>query len=114
VVKLEWGTKRTCQSCSARFYDLQKSPATCPKCGAIFEQSTGNRRTRGRASTADKSADLPLDDIILVEDLELDVELVDAEDDDDTDPLMEDTSDLGEDLDDLDVLDTVDDESEER
>jgi uncharacterized protein (TIGR02300 family) len=33
VVKASWGIKRTCQSCSARFYDLNKSPIKCPKCG---------------------------------------------------------------------------------
>ncbi len=28
------GTKRTCLSCEARFYDLGRFPALCPKCGA--------------------------------------------------------------------------------
>jgi uncharacterized protein (TIGR02300 family) len=27
------GTKRTCSSCGARFFDLLKAPAVCPKCG---------------------------------------------------------------------------------
>jgi len=27
------GTKRVCVACSARFYDLTKTPAVCPKCG---------------------------------------------------------------------------------
>ena len=36
VVKAELGTKRTCPSCATRFYDLLKSPAVCPKCGASF------------------------------------------------------------------------------
>jgi uncharacterized protein (TIGR02300 family) len=36
VVKAELGTKRTCPSCAARFYDLLKSPIVCPKCGANF------------------------------------------------------------------------------
>lgn len=30
------GTKRTCQSCSERFYDLEKNPITCPFCGANY------------------------------------------------------------------------------
>ena len=30
----ELGTKRTCVGCNERFYDLNRSPATCPKCGA--------------------------------------------------------------------------------
>ena len=36
MVKAELGTKRTCPSCAARFYDLLKSPIVCPKCGANF------------------------------------------------------------------------------
>jgi uncharacterized protein (TIGR02300 family) len=36
VVNAELGTKRTCPSCAARFYDLMKDPITCPKCGTSF------------------------------------------------------------------------------
>jgi len=36
VAKPELGTKRVCQSCGAKFYDLSKDPITCPKCGAIY------------------------------------------------------------------------------
>jgi uncharacterized protein (TIGR02300 family) len=30
----ELGTKCACASCAERFYDLNRVPATCPKCGA--------------------------------------------------------------------------------
>lgn len=30
------GTKRTCQACEVRFYDLARSPIVCPSCGAHF------------------------------------------------------------------------------
>jgi len=30
------GTKRTCQACEVRFYDLDRSPIVCPSCGAHF------------------------------------------------------------------------------
>ena len=30
----ELGTKLACTGCSERFYDLNRSPAVCPKCGA--------------------------------------------------------------------------------
>jgi uncharacterized protein (TIGR02300 family) len=34
MAKPEWGTKRTCPRCGARFYDLGKDdPATCIECG---------------------------------------------------------------------------------
>ena len=37
MAKPELGTKRYCASCAANFYDLNKTPITCPKCGGIFE-----------------------------------------------------------------------------
>jgi uncharacterized protein (TIGR02300 family) len=36
VVNAELGTKRTCPSCAARFYDLLKNPIVCPKCNTNF------------------------------------------------------------------------------
>lgn len=33
MAKPELGSKRACVSCSARFYDLTRAPAVCPKCG---------------------------------------------------------------------------------
>jgi uncharacterized protein (TIGR02300 family) len=37
VAKSELGTKRLCAHCSAKFYDLNQVPITCPKCGTVFE-----------------------------------------------------------------------------
>ena len=37
MAKPELGTKRLCASCSAKFYDLNKDPIHCPKCGAVYE-----------------------------------------------------------------------------
>lgn len=36
MVSDELGTKRTCPSCAARFYDLSKDPIICPKCQQAF------------------------------------------------------------------------------
>jgi uncharacterized protein (TIGR02300 family) len=36
LVSAELGTKRTCPSCAARFYDLLRNPIVCPKCGVTF------------------------------------------------------------------------------
>jgi uncharacterized protein (TIGR02300 family) len=38
AVKLERGTKRTCQNpeCSSRFYDLNRDPITCPICNTVY------------------------------------------------------------------------------
>ncbi|SFM06919.1 TIGR02300 family protein [Methylobacterium pseudosasicola] len=32
--------KRQCMSCGAKFYDLARDPATCPKCGAVYQAAT--------------------------------------------------------------------------
>jgi uncharacterized protein (TIGR02300 family) len=37
VSKDKLGTKQVCPSCEARFYDLNKRPAVCPKCGEEFD-----------------------------------------------------------------------------
>jgi uncharacterized protein (TIGR02300 family) len=37
MAKLELGTKRSCSECGAKFYDLNKDPIVCPKCGAAFD-----------------------------------------------------------------------------
>ena len=33
----ELGTKQICPTCQAKFYDLGKRPAHCPKCGSEFD-----------------------------------------------------------------------------
>lgn len=116
MTKLEWGTKRACQSCSARFYDLRRSPINCPKCGEIFEIQTPGRRSRTRAAIGDVVAK-PLEDDLLIADLGLPSDLEADLGEEGDDALMDDASDLGEDLDDLDgmasAIDTVD-EGEEQ
>ena len=47
--KPEWGVKRSCASCGARFYDLNANPITCPECGAVWATETGARARRSRA-----------------------------------------------------------------
>ena len=44
MAKPELGTKRVCVSCGAKFYDLTKTPAVCPKCGT--EQPADLPRSR--------------------------------------------------------------------
>jgi uncharacterized protein (TIGR02300 family) len=53
VAKPELGTKRLCAHCGARFYDLNHTPITCPKCGAVFEAvQVASRGGRGEAARA--------------------------------------------------------------
>jgi uncharacterized protein (TIGR02300 family) len=44
MAKPELGLKRVCVSCSAKFYDLTRAPAICPKCGT--EQPAEQPRLR--------------------------------------------------------------------
>jgi uncharacterized protein (TIGR02300 family) len=54
VSKPEWGTKRICPNCGARYYDMRRDPITCPKCGAPFdaESLVKNRKARAAAPAA--------------------------------------------------------------
>ena len=36
MTKTELGSKRQCQKCGAKFFDLNKDPIICPKCGTLF------------------------------------------------------------------------------
>lgn len=56
MVKASWGTKRTCQSCAARFYDLSKSPIKCPKCGREHDREDFVKVRRGRGAAAATAA----------------------------------------------------------
>src|SRR6516164_1837212 len=46
VANPELGTKRLCASCGAKFYDLNKDPIRCPKCGAVYEIVVATRPVR--------------------------------------------------------------------
>jgi uncharacterized protein (TIGR02300 family) len=37
VAKPELGTKRLCPNCGAKYYDLNRNPIACPRCGAPFD-----------------------------------------------------------------------------
>jgi uncharacterized protein (TIGR02300 family) len=52
VAKPELGTKRLCASCGAKFYDLNKDPIHCPKCGTVYEVAPVVTRGRPDAAAA--------------------------------------------------------------
>lgn len=54
MAKPELGSKRQCMSCGAKFYDLNRDPATCPKCGTVFQAAA---LTRTAAPVAARAAD---------------------------------------------------------
>ena len=55
----ELGAKQICPNCQAKFYDLGRRPATCPKCATQFdpEEAVKNRRIRARTATPDYDAE---------------------------------------------------------
>ena len=46
VTKAELGTKRICPNCGAKYYDLNRSPIICPRCGTRFELAAATARAR--------------------------------------------------------------------
>lgn len=48
----ELGAKQICPNCQAKFYDLTRRPAVCPKCATAFdpEEVVRSRRVRSRAA----------------------------------------------------------------
>lgn len=36
MAKPELGAKHQCQNCATKFFDLNRDPILCPKCGAVF------------------------------------------------------------------------------
>ena len=133
VAKPEWGVKRICPNCGARYYDMRKDPPVCPTCGTQFDPEALLKSRRARPAPVD---DTPVkkvaavvdedeveveredeevagleevEDEVTVEDIEEEVEEV-AEDEDDV--LIEDTSELGED--DMDEVVDVEGEDEDE
>jgi uncharacterized protein (TIGR02300 family) len=55
----ELGAKQICPACSSKFYDLNRRPAHCPKCGTEFdpEEALRNRRVRTRAPLPEDEAE---------------------------------------------------------
>lgn len=39
MAKTDLGTKRLCESCESKFYDLGRTPIVCPKCGTTFVEA---------------------------------------------------------------------------
>lgn len=103
LAKPELGSKHQCQNCGAKFFDLNKDPIVCPKCGTVFQ---GAARARPAAAKPEEEetelAQAPAGvDIVSLDEVEageekaaepvvddLDVE-EDAEEDGADDPFLE-------------------------
>jgi len=92
VAKTEWGLKRTCLSCGARFYDLNNSPIVCPKCETTFDPAAAVKLKRNRNVPADVKA-VKKEDAVLETETDSDT-LEDALDNTEDEDILDDTSDL--------------------
>jgi uncharacterized protein (TIGR02300 family) len=79
-LKAERGTKRVCQSCGSKFYDLHRDPIICPACQAVYQDGgVPSRLPAGNNLDADDDAVLdagrgglefvPLDEVAREEEL---------------------------------------------
>ena len=108
MAKPELGAKRQCQHCGAKFFDLNRDPIVCPKCGTIF-QGVAVRAERASAKDEDddseavqpagvelvslddveageeKAAEVVVDDIDVEDDAEADDAFLEEEEEDDDD-----------------------------
>ncbi|MEM7226240.1 MAG: TIGR02300 family protein [Pseudomonadota bacterium] len=115
MAKADWGSKHSCQGCGAKYYDLNRTPITCPKCGTVFNPDALLRSRKPRnaavkeaapAVKAKAKAEKPEAEDAIDEELDA---LVD--DEEDGDEVIEDASELGED--DSDVVEVVVEDGEE-
>jgi uncharacterized protein (TIGR02300 family) len=53
VAKPDLGSKRQCQNCGTKFFDLNKDPIVCPKCGKLF-QTVAAARAQPRAAAEEE------------------------------------------------------------
>ncbi len=70
MAKPELGAKRQCQACGAKFFDLNKDPIVCPKCGTVFQ---GAARVRAAAKEEEEDVELaapPGVDVVSLEEVE--------------------------------------------
>lgn len=134
MAKAEWGTKRTCQNCGARFYDLHRDPIVCPTCQTTYDPERQTRSRRSTTSVRPEPATIPANraaeseetpGIAGAEDESGETEVEEAEGTDEVEDLeemesedeevIEDTSDLGEDDDDIgEVIEHIENDVEDK
>ncbi len=102
MVNPEWGIKRTCHSCGAKYYDFKKKTPVCPSCGTAFDPEA-LLKSRRRAAPEEKPKVVEK-----VEDVEVDTD--EKEEKAEGDDVLEDTADLG--GDDVEVVEAEDEKEE--
>ena len=110
MVDPKFGTKRVCEACGGKFYDLNKNPVVCPLCGHSFDPNSASASIAPVVEVAPaqeqpetdedeapkKDNEISLDDIVEEDDDDSDDELGEFDDravlvaDDGEDDLLED------------------------
>ena len=111
MAKPELGTKRLCPSCGAKYYDLNRDPIICPKCGTIFDIVSTARvakasKVKAKEESDDEEEDDDAPEMVTLED-------ADAENEDLNVPDLEDEENI-DDSDDDDIFIEEDDEDDEN
>ncbi len=60
MAKAELGAKRQCQNCGAKFFDLNKEPIVCPKCGKIFQGAARAERAAAKVEVEEDEVVAPV------------------------------------------------------
>lgn len=121
--KPELGLKRQCMSCGAKFYDLNRDPAVCPKCGTVFQAVALSRVAapvvaRSKEDDEDTELDTAGPEMVSLDEVEAgenekDISVdddIDVGDDDTDDTFLEDEEEGDDDVSDLIDSDLEDDE----
>jgi uncharacterized protein (TIGR02300 family) len=101
LAKAELGTKRQCQNCGAKFFDLNKDPIICPKCATVFQGAGARARPAAKPEEEDTELAAPAGvDIVSLDEVEAgeekaaepvvdDIDVEEADDDAPDDPFLE-------------------------
>ena len=107
--KLEWGIKRVCPSCSIKYYDFNKTPIICPKCGFEFDPDLLLKSRKGRSIASKIESDTVSNDTKKEEET-LDQEINSLENDDEI-LEIDDETDIQDDVIDSNLKDEINDDS---
>ena len=107
MAKPELGGKRQCHNCATKFFDLNRDPIVCPKCGTVFVVAA-NARMAARAVVDDEEGEIDTAAANLVPISEVDVvddkvaaaatDDIEIEDDEPADTFLEEEEEDGDDV----------------
>ena len=98
MAKADLGAKRTCPNCGAKYYDLNRSPIICPRCGTEFVVPTSRSRApAGVAVKAEEVEEIAVEGAEIISLEEADAEAAGAPEEEEGDELPA-TPEAGEDV----------------